>query len=846
MYRWHESGCRRPDVSTASGLPCCSYCFAIPSLEDDVIQPQPLPQLQDPSQMNLTWPAVVTYSDWGSERKYQEEHGGRQSYLPDSVAQKSLLPELPSGNIRLLRLKPGTTDSLIHAEYETVRINQIPLPLYEALSYTSVDDPADSSESCPVFIGSFWDVAYVSNSCGKALRRFRRQKADRLLWVDSLCIDHRNPEEKNTQVHITRDIYSRATKVLADIGHESSDFSLAFGYLKEITAFQPTPSDCPPILDNVRGNLKTLLQQPYFSCLWPLQETLMAREVEMVCGSLSARWPRRPFRETYPDLDIPSWLFKDPKWYPFTGKDLLSVLVNASPYQCSDPRDKVFVPLGLVGEKDIAPDYRLPVESVYTGIAAYFIKNWHAMDLLALAGQKNKSLDLPSWVPDWSQSLSLPSLDDFLRPGARNDLDDGLVHGAICTKFSGRSTAGCDIEIESATGAMRLQGFKLCRVLGELIQVKDYTHVQMPPRPTGSFIISIPHQNYQIHESDFLFVLNGYDYPIILREGGLNTYSLVTACVLSTRWHSPKLLMPWYWRQRRQPSSELIALPLAPEDDHFLQQLYSRIETIPPLNSTSPPPAATIRTRVLSYLMLSQTTIQGVEKWLRVDWDKWNRELGWMFRDQSAIWQFLLEVNQLSSDERSGEDRISLRRVGSLSITNCGKEFPSTYTWDLTHFFWSFIQPTAAAQSLPELHWSPMVDQLRSHLPEIRQWAQVTEQLLKVFEYSAAALGENWESFPGTQLPQKWTRNYENFLAISESSLNQEMQRRPHLRPDSDCLWKVTEFENHLRAREDIWGLRSSSSEEGLGYAGIGNIEAHALLTFLGLDLYNEHCIKIV
>ncbi|KAL2866449.1 heterokaryon incompatibility protein-domain-containing protein [Aspergillus lucknowensis] len=845
MYRWHESGCRRPDVSTARGIPGCGYCFAISPLAEDALGSPPLPQLRHRSWMNLAWPSIVAYSDWGSEEEITDRPDGNRSELYESKPSKSLLPELPfDDSIRLLRLKCGPADSPIHADLETVRVNQILLPLYEALSYTSVSDPANSSESCPVFIGNYWDVTYVSTSCGNALRRLRRQKVDRLLWVDSLCIDHTRPEEKNRQVHILREIYSRAAQVLAYVGHKTADYSAAFRFLKEITAFQPPSHNHPATLDkNVRSSLQALLREPYFSRIWVLQETLMARDLKIVCGNFSARWPKKPFGGSHPDLDVPSWLFRDSKWYPFTGSDLLDILVDASRYKCSDPRDKVFALLGLMGEKYIGPEYHLPVENVYVGISAYLIKNCRTMNLFALAGQTKKAFNLPSWVPDWSQRLSPPSLDNFLRLDDQNDANDEILDGATRLKFENLGQADCDIEISSATGTLQLRGFKLCKVFGEISRVRDYTHVQVPLGDKGSFIISIPHQSYEVSECDNLFLLNGYNHPVILRDGvNPETYTLVSTSVVSVGCPAPKLLIPWYRRLRvLQPSSQLITVSaLTREDGDSLHQLYSRLEPLPATNSsTVPPNTATIRARALSFLMLTQTTIQKVEKWLRVDWNKWNRELGWMFRDQSAVWQFLLETNQLSADEQSGEDRINLRGPDRFAITQSGKEFPTSYNWDLTRFCWAFLQPLDITHSGLELQWSPMVDQLRSHCSEIQQWAQVTEQLLKVFEYSSAALGDDWETFPGARLSPKWSANYRNFLAACGPNLRQETQGRPQLEPD--CLWSIAEFERHLRAREEIWGLRGLDERR----LNEKNIEAHALLNFLGMDLYSEQRIKI-
>lgn len=795
--------------------------------------------------MNLSWPAAVNHSGWNIGNESGVFQSDSKSGLHESEPPKSFLPELPSeDSIRLLRLKPGTDGDPIHVDLETIHINQIPLPLYDALSYTSVKDLTDSTEPCPVFIGSYWDVAFVPTTCGKALRRLRRRKGDRLLWVDSLCINQTNPVEKNGQVHILREIYARATKVLAYVGDEPSDFGPAFSFLKEITAFQPTPGDHPAMEKSVQDSVSALLELPYFSRLWVLQETLMARELELIWGDHSVRWPKRAFGGSCSGLNIPSWLFKDSKWYPFMGRDLLNVLVDASSYQCSDPRDKVFAVLGLMGEKFISPDYRLATENVYIGIAAYFAKSWDTTDFLAVAGQKDRTLDLPSWVPDWSHKLSLPSLDTVMKTWVRGEPDDLLLDGAIQIKFDGLGRTDRDIEVSSATGTMRLQGFKLCSITGQRREFGGYTYIEIPTGPRGFCVLSIPHPNYEVDETDGLFVLNGYRYPVILRKTEREgAYILVSVCALSIGSPNSTFLVPWYQRDRRgkgKPSG-LNVSAMTPEEDSYLQQLYSRLEPMPPDPETNLPSMTTVRLRVLKFLMLYHPALERIERQLREDWIKWNQELGWMFRDQSAIWQFLLEVNQMISVQRTGEGKMEIKRPDFYSVSQTGRMYPSLYTWDLSRFCWSFLQPTDTTESEPELQWSPMVDRLRSHQSEIKQWAQATEKLLKHFEYTATCLGESWESFPGTQLPRKWANNHEEFLATLGPYLHHgtDMQRRPHLEPK--YLWSHSEFESQLRARQEIWTLQGPE-----GYSGGSNIEVHALLNFLGFDLYNEQRIDIV
>jgi hypothetical protein len=78
------------------------------------------------------------------------------------------------------------------------------------------------------------------------------------------------------------------------------------------------------------------------------------------------------------------------------GRDLLNLLLNASPYNASDPRDKVLAILSLFyKEQDLIPDDSLPVEAVYIGITAYLIKNCGSFDVLALAGASERKFNCP-------------------------------------------------------------------------------------------------------------------------------------------------------------------------------------------------------------------------------------------------------------------------------------------------------------------------------------------------------------------------------------------------------------------------------------------------------------------
>lgn len=106
---------------------------------------------------------------------------------------------------------------------------------------------------------------------------------------------------------------------------------------------------------------------------------------------------------------------------------LLDLLLMSRGLGASDPRDKIYALLGL-GKHDIDPDYSQSPESVFTDFALQTVgvvtelasrhrsqsldlssnlrEVRRALILVSCAGRHNQKLELPSWVPDWTVSLS--------------------------------------------------------------------------------------------------------------------------------------------------------------------------------------------------------------------------------------------------------------------------------------------------------------------------------------------------------------------------------------------------------------------------------------------------------
>ncbi|KAI8225327.1 Heterokaryon incompatibility protein 6, OR allele [Colletotrichum sp. SAR 10_96] len=82
---------------------------------------------------------------------------------------------------------------------------------YEALSYAW--GSTDQSET----ITANGQILHVTKNLYSALEHLR-QKENRILWIDAICIDQTNLQERGHQVGQMSDIYRQADQVLVWLG----------------------------------------------------------------------------------------------------------------------------------------------------------------------------------------------------------------------------------------------------------------------------------------------------------------------------------------------------------------------------------------------------------------------------------------------------------------------------------------------------------------------------------------------------------------------------------------------------------------------------------------------------
>ena len=386
----------------------------------------------------------------------------------------STLPTLTS--IRILYIDSASAEA-IKVRLEVVDLkNQ---PRYDCLSYTW-DDPLYHDLTQPRYVkerqtsreqivditcnGTPWKI---TRNLRAALLRLAKGSLDSVddgfeqqggLWIDALCIDQKNNEEKGVQIAMMTRIFQSAQTVIVWLGPEDESIESAVTVMERLgTVSRDTYSGAhwPPDLYD-RGICETLgieyiyswqwldyaafLQRTWFGRIWMIQEAFVAREITVLCGRVVLSWSTivrcalllhdtgldsmlsaKAEGKKLDNLFIFNAIMRRPETLSM-GK-----IMNYSMFfGATNARDRVFALRAMHKEtllakcvQQVTVDYNATVEQVYT--SATWIALSETLDLRMLSlveGEYDPSLPrLPSWVPNYGQKpLHFPLNDELWGP----------------------------------------------------------------------------------------------------------------------------------------------------------------------------------------------------------------------------------------------------------------------------------------------------------------------------------------------------------------------------------------------------------------------------------------------
>ena len=318
--------------------------------------------------------------------------------------------------------------------YETVhaisRSTKQPI-WYTALSYTWGDGIFSKIIICDS------KIFKTTKNVDCALRHLRQTNKAVMLWIDQICINQADPREKTQQVLLMDKIYRRAWSTLVWLGEEADNSDDAIEYIKKINnLFQLNITDEAPDVDSFAGlslaapgsqswlALDKFLSRPWFQRAWVIQEVVLSRNVQALCGRKCVSWDEiGNFGNTMIANDMTQYL---ESYSAATGHisesgcdrihminglkvttsrmnqklSLLPLLVQARGAQATNLRDKVFAVMAMASTI-VHPDYSRSVSEVYSEAGRILI-NVDMGGSLCCVDHAQPPADLPSWAPDWS------------------------------------------------------------------------------------------------------------------------------------------------------------------------------------------------------------------------------------------------------------------------------------------------------------------------------------------------------------------------------------------------------------------------------------------------------------
>ena len=295
-------------------------------------------------------------------------------------------------DIRLIKLKPGDSSDPIHCTLHPTSF--LANPQYQALSYTW-GKAADGFKR--IYIDG--ETVEVRANLYAALKALRQPLGpDRHLWIDSLCINQADDQERGQQVGRMSEIYSQAQEVLIWLGDEGGNSNLAMKSIRKISELLSGKTEIlkeRALIADYRSHraawtaIGKLCRRDYWQRMWIIQEVQLARKLYIYCGCISASWnalkDTLDLANTYLTckdlakekilLDVANSLAARLESHRLKreshGSNLKELLHDCRESLSTDQRDKIYALVGLASDcqdGELVVDYSKSLAQVYKDV----------------------------------------------------------------------------------------------------------------------------------------------------------------------------------------------------------------------------------------------------------------------------------------------------------------------------------------------------------------------------------------------------------------------------------------------------------------------------------------------
>ncbi|KAF7531499.1 hypothetical protein G7054_g8799 [Neopestalotiopsis clavispora] len=178
--------------------------------------------------------------------------------------------------IRLFEILPQPDSSL---RYSLTTSDVSSCPNYIALSYVWGDDEPSNTI---VINGQDFKIRDNLSYALPRLADFQSKRDEKHFWIDAICINQEDTKERNHQVGIMKDIFTKASLTVAWLGVDEETSRLLSQ--AEQTLF--------PERDLVSDLLERLACNDYFQRMWIVQEMILSPKLSFLYDDAVCPWAR--------------------------------------------------------------------------------------------------------------------------------------------------------------------------------------------------------------------------------------------------------------------------------------------------------------------------------------------------------------------------------------------------------------------------------------------------------------------------------------------------------------------------------------------------------------------------
>jgi hypothetical protein len=359
-----------------------------------------------------------------------------------------------STNIRLLGIVHDDNDSLIRCKLRTVSLRT--LPHYTALSYVW----GASTLTRDILLDN--KPFTVRENLWTFLQQARERQERSLFWIDAICINQADNQERTHQVSMMGWIYSCAALVVVWLGFSSSDM---LGLEMAVSAYHSRYHDQYILfrrwLDEHRQQVSRLYLHEYWSRTWVIQEYVLAQKLVIWIGAqrLESEHIESIFSCIQGLMQVQEWRIDDATRalgemsgkfdgeFPVEESQTCDALLESPAMQlieyrsrrhvetcmeeqstisissivtlfghthCADPRDHVYALLSLCNER-MVPDYSISAYTLFSKLVRMAAEKRSPDDLEhARSEERYVTLRTLGWGEEKGVRISLLSYAQFV------------------------------------------------------------------------------------------------------------------------------------------------------------------------------------------------------------------------------------------------------------------------------------------------------------------------------------------------------------------------------------------------------------------------------------------------